>query len=261
VGLVLSWLLARERLETWPLLRRALATPLDGEPPPPRPSESSPSGADRMEDALALHAAMLARPRDRVSAGELSRLGRAWDVALADALVRRQAAERALALGVPSASGGEAALAKVAFAVEDDLVQLAREARLPIGSLAGGSVLERAASRLRDELLGEIELASEAIRARAAEQRALPPIDEWREWIHLHGLCTRAYELGGIDLRRLAFPKVHPDGCKLAVWLWNVRLERSIANAIFRWLLEEARAVGDARAIELEEKNVGCGVE
>jgi hypothetical protein len=53
---------------------------------------------------------------------------------------------------------------------------------------------------------------------------------------------------------------VHPDLCKLAVWLWNLREEKALANAIFRWLLAEAETVGDARAVELETKNVACGI-
>jgi hypothetical protein len=253
----LRWLAAPERLEIWPLLRRALATPIerDADPNERRPVEVDPKSNDRMRDALGLHAALLVRPAAELRTDDLSRLSRLWDLAIGDATVRRQAAERALALGAQS---GEQALAKLAFAVEDDLVAMAERARLPIGELGAGEMLERAARRLRDRLLAEIELTSEAVRARALEQRALPPIDEWREWLNLRLLCERAYQLGGLELRRLAFPKVHPDACKLAVWLWNLRSEKAIANAIFRWLLDEARAVGDQRAIELEEKNVDC---
>ena len=254
-GLIVCWLRAGERLETWPLLRRALATPRTREPRP-LPSEPAPTG-DRMRDALGLHARVLRRPKEARSVEELTRLGRAWDLALGDATLRRQAAERALTLG---ASTGEQALAKLAFAVEDDLVAMARASALPISDVAASETLDRAARRLRDQLLSEIELASAAMRTRAADQKALPAVDEWREWIHVKQLCERAFKLGGLELRRLAFPTVHPDVCKLAVWLWNVRHERPIANAIFTWLYAEAQAVGDAQAIELERKNVACGV-
>lgn len=58
-----------------------------------------------------------------------------------------------------------------------------------------------------------------------------------------------AYErgfLGGPELGCLAFTKVHTDVCALAVWLFNDRKEKPIANAMFRFLLAEATAVGDA---------------
>jgi hypothetical protein len=42
--------------------------------------------------------------------------------------------------------------------------------------------------------------------------------------------------------------------------LWNSGAERLLGNAIFRSLLEEARAVGDTRASEVHAANVACGV-
>jgi hypothetical protein len=68
------------------------------------------------------------------------------------------------------------------------------------------------------------------------------------------------WSLGGLPLRRLAFSTVHGPVCGLAVWLWNTRAERAIANAMFGWLLAEAIIVDDAEAIRLQERNVGCGV-
>ena len=105
-----------------------------------------------------------------------------------------------------------------------------------------------------------MELASDAIRRRCDEQRALPAIDEWREWIRLVAHHERGVRLCGADFRRLAFYKVHPDACSLAVWLFNDRAQRPLGNAIFRWLLTEAQAVDDARAIALQAKNLACGI-
>jgi len=64
----------------------------------------------------------------------------------------------------------------------------------------------------------------------------------------------------GDDFRRLAFLKVHTDACGLACWLFNERTQRPLGNAIFKWLLAEAVALDDARAIALQTKNVDCGV-
>jgi len=133
---------------------------------------------------------------------------------------------------------------------------VARRRPLPVDA---GRLVARAESRLRDRLLSEIELASTAIRDRAAERRPLPILDEWREWLALRALVERAVALGGPSLRRVAYTRVHPDAGKLAVWLWNQRIERAVANAIFRWLLDEAVAVGDEEATSLEGDNVRCG--
>jgi hypothetical protein len=74
-------------------------------------------------------------------------------------------------------------------------------------------------------------------------------------WLPGRAVYPRAAGLGGIELRRLAFPHVHHTVCKLAVWLWNQREEHVMANAMFRWLLDEALSVGDAEAIELQSRN------
>jgi enoyl-CoA hydratase/carnithine racemase len=44
-----------------------------------------------------------------------------------------------------------------------------------------------------------------------------------------------------------------------AVRLFNVRKERALANAIFRYLATAATTAGDARASELSQKNAACG--
>ena len=60
-------------------------------------------------------------------------------------------------------------------------------------------------------------------------------------------------------LRRLAFVKVYPDACSYAVWLFNDQHQRPLGNAIFRWLLGEATALDDTRAVALMTKNAACG--
>jgi hypothetical protein len=263
LALVARWLLARERLESLPLLRRAWRASASSAPPADRVPQipSTPPEAGPLAEALALHVALVGAASDGAAAIEvpdeaLVRLGRAWERALEDATTRRRAAERALALG--ASAGGATALDRVAATVEDDLVAWAVARRRPLPSDAG-RLVARAESRLRDRLLSEIELASTAIRDRAAARRALPILDEWREWLALRALVERAVALGGPSLRRVAYTRVHPDAGKLAVWLWNQRTERAVANAIFRWLLDEAVAVGDEEAMSLEGDNVRCG--
>jgi hypothetical protein len=255
LSLIVRWLVSRERIEALPLLRRAWRAEAPPAPDARQPhTVTAPPDGGPLVEALALHVALS-------SGGELpdevvARLGRAWERALDDAATRRRAAERAMALGANS--GGAGALERIAATVEEDLVAWAVAQRRALPADAG-RIVARAESRLRDRLLSEIELASTAIRDRAAERRELPILDEWREWLALRALVERAVAIGGPSLRRVAYTRIHPDVGKLAVWLWNVRSERAVANALFQWLFDEAVAVGDEEAIALEGDNVRCG--
>ncbi|WP_437810936.1 hypothetical protein [Sorangium sp. So ce1078] len=257
----LRWLAAPHRRATLPLLRRALAA---GEGAPrPEPEEPEPCAAkvaegDLWSRAVLLHATLLLRPRGKVSGDDLRRLGGAWDAALDDERAQAELRERALSLG---ASGAQAALGPLARAVEEDLAAALRAARVPRAAWDDlGATIGRTRRRLRDELLSEVELACDALRRRVDEKRELPALAEWREWTSLRAQYEAAGELVGTELRRLAFPKVHADVCHAAVWLFNTRKERAIANAMFRWLLAEAEALEDARLAGLQRGNVGCGV-
>jgi hypothetical protein len=255
------WLCSGRWVALWPLLRRALAVPLDRmeEAQKPESIEPPPSG-DRVADALRLHALVLGRGAEQLRAEDLGCLGRAWDEARRDPALRRHAAERALVLGAPSSQSGERAIERVVHAAEEDLAAVARAAGIALSCVEpAGETVEAAARRLRNELLSALELASGAVRRRVEELRELPALDEWREWTALRRQAEEAARLGGLSLRRLAFPTLHSDLCKWAVWLWNVRRERVVAHAIFTWLLDEARAVGDQSAVELQEKNTRCG--
>ncbi|XXX75382.1 hypothetical protein WMF30_47815 [Sorangium sp. So ce134] len=257
----LRWLVAPHRRATLPLVRRALAAGAGA--PPPQPEEPEPCAAkvaegDLWSRAVLLHATMLLRPRGKVSGDDLRRLGGAWDAALDDERAQAELRERALSLG---ASGAQAALGPLARAVEEDLAAALRAARVPRSAWDDlGGTIGRTRRRLRDDLLAEIELACDALRRRVDERRELPALSEWREWISLRAQYEAAAELVGAEFRRLAFPKVHADVCHAAVWLFNARKERAIANAMFRWLLAEAEALEDARLAGLQRGNVGCGV-
>jgi hypothetical protein len=214
-----------------------------------------------MARALSLHAAVLARPPAKITAEDLAEVAASWDAVRADPDTRSRAESRAVALGCQTT--GAQAIDRIALSVEEDLVAAARAAEVslaPERADASGPTLRGAEMRLRDELLSELELACEALGGRVAMQRELPVVDEWCEFQALRRLAERARRLGGEEVRRLAFPPLHREGVKLPVWLYNQRGQRPMANAMFRWLLAEAQAVGDARATELERKNVACAV-
>lgn len=270
----LRWALAPRRRATLPLVRRALAAPRGApraEPEEPEVRAARAPDGDLWSRAVMLHAALLLRragtiegPGGAVSrpalihGDDLRRLGGAWDAAFEDEGAQAELRERARSIGVASP---QAALGPIRRAVDEDLAAMAREGRIPRAEWEDlGETLGRATRLLRDDLLSEIELACDAVRRRVDEGRALAPEGELREWIALRACYERAGEIVGMELRRLAFPKLHSDACHLAVWLFNTRKERPIGNAIFRWLLAEAEALEDARATELQRNNVDCGI-
>ncbi|MDC0684254.1 hypothetical protein [Sorangium atrum] len=257
----LRWLIAPHRRATLPLVRRALAAGAGAprpEPEAPEPCAAKVAEGDLWSRAVLLHAALLLRPRGQVSGDDLRRLGGAWDAALDDERAQAELRERAASLG---ASGAQAALGPLARAVEEDLAATLRAARVPREAWDDlGATIGRTHRRLRDELLSEVEIACDALRRRVDERRELPPLSEWREWTSLRAQYEAAAVLVGTEFRRLAFPKLHADVCHAAVWLFNTRKERAIANGMFRWLLAEAEALGDSRLTGLQRGNVECGV-
>lgn len=260
-GLWLRWALAPRRGATFPIVERALQA-LDGaflsldDEPPLRPAPHV--EGDAWTTALALHASVLMRPRAAITGDDVRAVGQAWDAVLGDRATERMLLERALVIGAP---GAAAALARMKEAIEGDLAAVVEASGLRLAELDGrGDLAGRVRVRLRDRLLEEVEAASEAMRRRVEERRELPPIDEWREWTAIRVAYERGVASAGDDFRRLAFLKVHGDACSLAVWLYNEREQRPLGNAIFKWLLAEAEATDDARAIALQTKNVACGV-
>jgi hypothetical protein len=208
--------------------------------------------------ALSVHAAVLARSADEVRSRDVLAMAEAWEGALFDRAVERSLGERAAVLG---ASGSDAVLGRARAAVEDDLAELVLAAKLPLCELdGGGKVVRSVRERLRDRLLTSVEDAIDSIKRRADERRPLSGAGEWREWLALTVAYDHAAKSGGEEVRRLAFVKVYPEATSYAVWLYNDRTERPLGNAIFRFLLAEATALDDARAVALMSKNVACGV-
>jgi hypothetical protein len=262
MGLWLRWALAPHRRATLPLVRRALAA-LDGsfiepEEEPPLAPAAAAQGDDAIRTALSLHASVLARPSGSLRPEDVRAVGQAWDAALFDHATERRLLERALVVG---ASNAAAVLSRMREAVEDDLTGVVLASGMLLKELGEhGEMAARVRTRLRDRLLTEVEAASDAIKRRVEEKRALPGSDEWREWGNLRALYERGVKSAGDDLRRLAFVKVYPDACSYAVWLYNDQNQRPLGNAIFRWLLAEATTLDDTRAVALMTKNVACGV-
>jgi hypothetical protein len=249
----LWWLIAPRRHATWALVQQVLAeqAPVERatQPSAPAPREAHPyrdgGSADRLAGAIAAHLELHAAAP---LADRLAATAARWDAALEDPLVRGLAEERARALGVRAAP----ALASLASNVAEDLAELALAADRP---LAGGhGIAGAAAARAREILLAEVELASRVLVARGT--RRLPALVEWREALALEERCARVGRLAGLPARRLVFEEVHAALCPLACRLWNDREERPLADALFRWLLAEAEAVGNSRLAEHERRNV-----
>ncbi len=261
LGLWLRWALAPHRRATLPLVQRALEA-LDGtfiepeEEPPIAPA--APPGGDAIRTALSLHASVLTRAPGALRPEDVRAAGQAWDAALFDRATERLLLERALVVG---ATGAASVLGRMRAAVEDDLTAVVLATGMPLVDLGeSGEVASRVRARLRDRLLTEVEAASDAIKRRVDDKRPLPGADEWREWSNLRACYERGVRRGGDELRRLAFVKVYPDACSYAVWLFNDQKQRPLGNAVFRWLLAEATALDDTRAMALMAKNVACGI-
>lgn len=254
------WFAAPRRLANRELLRRAIAAPATARGVDEREREPAPTLPDAppLLAAMALHAHVLATDPRRLSRAQIAELARAWDAALADPELDEHVAARGEALGSHASARSSEALAEV---VREDLLAMIRAAGLELGALGDESeLLGRAARRLHGELLDGLEMAVGALESRVESKRELPAIDEWQAFLALRDQYAEAVSMGGLPLRRLAFNCVHAPVCSLAVWLWNTRGERAIANAMFGWLLAEAIIVDDAEAIRLQERNVGCGV-
>lgn len=269
------WLLAPHRAQTLALVERAIAAP----PTPRKRRAAAPKGSERSDTdqrsdtdedtaeqpplcaALEAHAALLSTPPSLVGVGELATLARQWDAVFDDPSLDEQLLDRCIAL-VPKHPPDPVEM-RAAFReqLRDDLLGLAKAADLPIHEVGARSeLLGQAARELRARLLDALEIAATALASRVEARRDHEPLDEWQTFVNLRAEYVEAVSLGGVELRRLAFQDVHGPVCSLAVWLWNVRGEKAIANAMFQWLLDEAIVVDDAEAIRLQEKNVNCGV-
>ncbi|MEO6772407.1 MAG: hypothetical protein ABI467_05220 [Kofleriaceae bacterium] len=248
VALYARWIFAPHRRATAQWLAPAPAAAVQRVETVVETGEPAPERAP-LPRAVAAHL-HLAR---KATAGELADAVGAWDAALADAATRTWIARRALELDAPLGAA-ERALVDVTRAVTDELATIADGAKL--GAPSGrGRVGGELARRLRHGRLDALEQGFSRWEARSTSGQALPPIDEWREWIALRAQYDAAVTAGGLDLRRLAFPHAYKMGNSMSAWLWNTRNEYALSHAIFTWLLGEALAVGDTEAIDMLTRN------
>jgi hypothetical protein len=260
-ALWVRWILAPRRRATRTLVARALAvSPAprrrreSASPAPVAPPVVSPPAA-AFPAAVAAHvAALRARRPDRAA---LAGAARAWDTALADPDTRLWLLQRAAELAAPP-DAGEAAARELRAQVAADLAELAEAAQIATVD-DGSAIATEIARQARGQRLATLELAFAAWEDRARARAELPAIDEWRAFLALRASYDQAVAVGGLELRRLAFPHALTAGGVVSAWLWNQRKEYVLSHAISIWLLAEARAVGDASAIEHEAHN--CKLE
>ena len=249
-----DWVFAGRWMATVNLLERALNTPRR----PRRPRTwNVDASEDPVADALGLHAALLAAAPTGVAPEHLARVGRAWDLALGSPELRQSVSLRASELGARRDAGD--IIEELARGAASDLAQIAQRSQVSLAEL-DSRVLMSARARLEEEAIFEVESICQTIARRVEERRPLPALDEWREWVALKAAYQHAVAVGGLPLRQLVFHPTNRALCSLAVWLWNDRHQRAVANAMFSWLLAEARTVDDTAAIELHSNNVSCGI-
>lgn len=250
-GLWARWALAPRRARTWRYVREAARW---------HGTQAAPALTGEGEaEVLALRAVVaLKRAAIPLDAGGLALAARRCEAALSDPEARQRFHSRAATLG---ATRTEALLGTLREAIELELASLLDASGLPVGALEqAGSLLEQAGWAQRNRLFVDLQLALDSLRTRAAKDRPLlEPHEEWAEWARIRSLHRRICDLGA-DARRAAFHDVHDPVCSYGVRLFNVERQRPFGNAIFRFLLEEARFAGRERLIELHQRNIAAGL-
>ena len=203
---------------------------------------------DDVVDA-ALHAQL--RLDAHPSRAALAQAAACWEAALPG--LAATAVARAEALG---SHQPEQATERLHAQVADALTRASRALGTPVPTVGGLS--GRAAGSVRDDHLRTVELAASAMEQRLAAHKALPPVDELREWLALKHVLDQAIALGGDDLLRVAFRPVYGPCCTLSVRLYNQDAQPWVSNAMTRWLLKLAHRAGDERAVALQTKNLSA---
>ena len=160
--------------------------------------------------------------------------------------------------GLASASpSSDALLASAREQVAEEVAVLVLHEKVPLAVVEDvGEISHRAHRLVRDELLNRIQVASRALKQRVRDGREIPPDGERWEWVTLRHLYVETVQQGGAEVRHLAWDEFHASLMDLVVWLWNQRRLLSLSDEIEHWLLEEARVLHDARAVEQHEKNL-----
>src|SRR5262245_5269090 len=252
----ISWALAPRRRVTLPWVRRALAEASAGERAPRAAGMPPASRGDALDHALSAHAIVVGRGAG-VHPAELHRAMKSWDQAFEDPGLMARVQKRSLSLEVPHP---ERVLFEMRRGVLEDLAIACDRARMPLRLLPADGLGVEIVDRLRNNLLESVERATESLHLRMEANRRLPASDELAESLSVQEACSRAAVMGGEEVRRIAFTISQGDLCNHAVWLYNDRGEKPVANVIMHWLHSEASAVGDAEGAELHRKNLACGI-
>jgi hypothetical protein len=137
-----------------------------------------------------------------------------------------------------------------------DLASSAVHAGITLGAFSEKSrTLERANDIVVERLFTDVSEHLQALQRRVDADARGSEIEEWLEWASAQQLLARAHRLGGERVRRGTFASAYKDLTHYAAWLYNQRHLFLLSHAIFRWLLREARAMGDEDAIRLCWKN------
>lgn len=207
--------------------------------------------------AVTAHARLSHAAGRTITATALLQLALAWQEALDSHAVREGLAERAKAIGARRWDPVETARAQVI----DELAELLHRSGISADALPEPPlVLAMAMTRVESLATAEVEARWTPIERRNDADGALPAIDEWREFVALARAYEAAVRIRGDVGRRLLFEDTDTAISNLAAVLWNDRSERSIANAMFAWLLPEAEAVHDPEAIRRLTRNMAHGV-
>lgn len=256
VHLRVLWLLAPRRVRGLPLLRAALSpssttTPEPDATPTPTPAATTTS-TPALPAALALHVKTTTKAHPSVD--EVAALAAAWGPAIDAATSQLQA--RARELGVVDVDGAAGGVEGTVVAALVSLVERLDLRDVDVHVLP--ALMQIAVEDVRGRRLDALEIAGLGLRQRAESATDLAPVDELREFAAVQALYDDVARTGA-DARSLAYDSVQWTVCEIAVRLWNVRHEHRIGNAIFRWLLAEATALGDTRGMETQAANVKCG--
>jgi len=250
----LAWLWAPRRVWTFFFVRamskrqvkppRATGAPVLA----PLPNEAGPVAAT-------LHRHLSLRLRGgKLSANELRQLAQEWEAVLASDRTLLQLADRCAAL-----NGGEvhATVEKVRDLLETELARLSERA---LGTAGGEApaLLRGGITQRREELYERLERLMDQMERRKQEKRELDTPSEWREVVALRSLYAELVQGVDVPERHTVFTVVSNRLVNFAVWLYNDRAERAVANAIFRFIWTEAVAVGDESSAKLNQKNSEC---
>jgi hypothetical protein len=190
----------------------------------------------------------------KIEAAQLRQLASDWEGVLAADKTLLQLADRCAAL-----SGGDVdvTLGRVRELLETELAKLSERAKGTAGGEAP-SLLRGGMSQRRDELYERLERLMESMDRRKVDKRALDILSEWRECVMVRGLYAELVQDVDLSERHAVFSVVRDRLVNYAVWLYNDRAERGVANALFRFLWTEAVSVGDEASAKLNQKNAEC---